>query len=120
MHRRHLLATGLALPTAAACGPVADAIEARSTRGLDAGLIAETVSLAERLPKLRAMTVARDGQTLFERVFAGPSLDTPVNVKSASKSIMAALAGIAIGQGLFGGGGPADCELSPGSFPAEP
>ena len=46
---------------------------------------------------------SRDGQRLFERVWRGPSLETPVNVKSASKSVVLALAGIAIGRGLLEG-----------------
>jgi len=47
------------------------------------------------------LIVARDGERLFERVFDGPSLETPVNIKSASKSVIAALSGIAIGKGVL-------------------
>jgi CubicO group peptidase (beta-lactamase class C family) len=38
---------------------------------------------------------------VVERVFRGPSLDTPVNVKSASKTIIDALIGIAIDKGMI-------------------
>jgi len=45
------------------------------------------------------MIVSRDGQTAFERAFRGPSLDTPVNIKSASKTVLASVAGAAIARG---------------------
>jgi CubicO group peptidase (beta-lactamase class C family) len=48
-----------------------------------------------------ALIVARDGKPVVERVFRGPSLDTPVNVKSASKTVIDALVGIAIDKGMI-------------------
>ncbi|GGD10607.1 serine hydrolase domain-containing protein [Aquisalinus flavus] len=54
---------------------------------------------AAELPQLNAMIVGRDGDILAERVYDGPGLDTPVNIKSASKSLISALAGIAIERG---------------------
>lgn len=103
MHRRALLS---ALPLVAvagfACGsqPVAGPEARRApTTGLDATLIAATIEAAASLPKLHTMIVARDGRALTERVFRGPDLDTPVNIKSASKSVLAAVAGVAIGRG---------------------
>jgi len=54
---------------------------------------------AAELPQLNAMIVGRDGEILAERVYDGPGLDTPVNIKSASKSLLSALAGIAIERG---------------------
>lgn len=56
---------------------------------------------ARSLPRLNAMIVARDGQRLSEAVFRGPDLDTPVNVKSASKSVLAAVAGAALGAAVL-------------------
>jgi CubicO group peptidase (beta-lactamase class C family) len=48
--------------------------------------------------------VLRDGQTLVEhRLNGGPPLDQPVNIKSASKSIISALVGIAISRGVLKG-----------------
>ncbi len=75
---------------------------------------------AQSLPKLHAMIVARDGQRLFERVWRGPPLETPVNVKSASKSVIAALGGIAIRQGLFEGVDQPISTFLSDRFPAEP
>src|SRR6266446_1833200 len=69
--------------------------------GLNEQLLAETMARAESLPRLHALIVAKDGVPIVERVFRGPSLDTPVNVKSASKTILDALVGIAIDRGMI-------------------
>lgn len=60
-------------------------------------------SEAEALPRLRALIVARHGDILAEHRLRGPDLDEPVNIKSASKSVLSALAGIAIGRGILDG-----------------
>ena len=80
------------------------------TRGLDAATMASTVAAAERLPRLHSMVIARHGQTIAEHRFRGPSLDTPVNIKSASKTILATLTGIAIERGVLTG---ADQKIAP-------
>ncbi len=104
MHRRTLLAAGLTLPFAHGCSQAADVLPPPApTQGLNAAVMDRVAASAEALPKLHAMIVARDGQRLFERTWRGPSLETPVNIKSASKSVIAALGGIAIGQGVFQG-----------------
>jgi CubicO group peptidase (beta-lactamase class C family) len=82
--------------------PPGSAIEPRTT-GLDAALLEETLERAARLPSLHALLAARDGETLVERAFRGPGLDRPTNVKSVSKTIMAALAGAAIDRGVLEG-----------------
>ena len=46
----------------------------------DNRLLNESVARAGALPRLHALIVARDGVPVIERVFRGPSLDTPVNV----------------------------------------
>lgn len=74
------------------------------TDGLDAATIERVLSQARRLPRIRSLLVLRDGRPLAEHTFNdGPALDRPVNVKSASKSVMSALVGIAIGRGLLEG-----------------
>lgn len=90
------------------------------TRGLDAATMASTVAAAERLPRLQSMVIARHGQTIAEHRFRGPSLDTPVNIKSASKTILATLTGIAIERGVLTG---ADQKIAPvlrADLPANP
>lgn len=74
------------------------------TSGLRADTMARTISAAERLPRIRSLLVLRDGRTLAEHRFNnGPPLDRPVNIKSASKSVISALVGIAIARGVING-----------------
>ncbi len=74
------------------------------TRGLDSAILADTVAQASRLHRLRSLLVLRDGQVLAEQRFnGGPPLDRPVNIKSASKSVLSALVGIAIARGVLTG-----------------
>ena len=54
---------------------------------------------AADLSQLNAIIVSLDGESVAERVYDGPSLETPVNIKSASKSVLSALVGIAIANG---------------------
>ena len=88
-----------------ACSPVlTEAQTAASERGarttgLDPQMLQATITQAAALPRLNSLIVARDGEVLAERVFDGPALDQPVNIKSASKSVLAALAGVAIQRG---------------------
>lgn len=56
---------------------------------------------AAALPTLRTLIVARQGQPLVEKAFRGPGLDRPANIKSASKSVLATLAGIALERGAL-------------------
>ncbi|WBH15131.1 serine hydrolase domain-containing protein [Sphingomonas radiodurans] len=73
-----------------------------ATKGLDAATMRDTVAAASRFPRIRSLLVLRDGETLAAHVFnGGPPLDQPVNIKSASKSVMSALIGIAIGRGAI-------------------
>ncbi|GGI89064.1 6-aminohexanoate-dimer hydrolase [Polymorphobacter multimanifer] len=77
---------------------------ASPTRGLDPETMARAVAAADQLPRLRALLVLRDGQALAEHRFnGGPPLDRPVNIKSASKSVISALVGIAIQRGVLEG-----------------
>ncbi len=82
--RRALLAAALPLPAlaqTAGLGPVLDS--------------------AASLPTLRTLIVARDGAPVAERVFRGPGLDRPANIKSASKTVLATLVGIAVAKGVL-------------------
>ena len=126
MRRRHLL--GASLGAAAlggplsACGQAASTLSpaGRDTQGLDAALSTETLALARTLPKLHALIVARDGEAVMEQVFRGPDLDTAVNIKSASKSVLAAVAGAAIGAGILSGVDQPVAPFLSDRFPADP
>ncbi len=92
LHGARVMAVGLALPSIVG-GPVraqADGL----TRILDE---------AERLPPLRTMIIARNGEVLAERGFRGHSPYAPTNIKSASKPILGTLVGIAIARGILSG-----------------
>ncbi|WP_111642150.1 serine hydrolase domain-containing protein [Marinimicrobium alkaliphilum] len=56
---------------------------------------------AEQLTRLRSVIIAHQGEPVFERVFRGPGLSDPVNIKSLSKTVLAALVGAAIDRGLI-------------------
>src|SRR5688500_12337960 len=58
---------------------------------------------AAGLPQLYSMIVSRGGQTLFEYYARGHGPARLANVKSASKSVIATLVGIAIDRGLVPG-----------------
>lgn len=76
---------------------------AAPSRGPRSGQIAEIVAEAQGLERLHALIVAQNGRILIEESLRGPALDQPVNIKSASKSIISALVGRAIGEGLLEG-----------------
>lgn len=97
------LAAGLAL---AAAGPAAAQSASAPTPkeaspGLDPTLLGSVLQRAAALPRLHALIIAHDGVTVVERAFHGPGLDQPVNIKSASKTVMSALVGIAIEHRVF-------------------
>jgi CubicO group peptidase (beta-lactamase class C family) len=58
---------------------------------------------ALKLPRLRSLVVSRDGVVVFERYYNGATATRPANIKSASKSVISALVGIAIEQKLIPG-----------------
>ncbi len=58
---------------------------------------------AASLPRLRSLLVSRNGSLLMERYYRGARATAPANIKSASKSVVSALVGIAIGRRLIPG-----------------
>lgn len=73
------------------------------TRGLDPALLDSAYSLAAGMPRLRSLLVARHGELLREQYFRGAGPGDPANIKSASKSVLSALIGIAIAEGHLEG-----------------
>lgn len=65
---------------------------------------------AAMLEPLKAVIVQRQGETLAERAFNGTPLTASTNIKSASKSIISCLVGIAIDRKLLEG---ADQKIAP-------
>jgi CubicO group peptidase (beta-lactamase class C family) len=62
---------------------------------------APALAMAAGMPNLRTLIVAQRGTTRLERAFRNAALDRPANIKSASKTILALLAGIAIARGVL-------------------
>lgn len=56
---------------------------------------------AENLAPLETVIVSRGGEIVAERGYRGNSVTNPTNIKSASKSIVSALVGIAIDKGVL-------------------
>jgi len=61
------------------------------------------VGQAESLDRLHSLLVLHDGEPVIEHVRTGPGLSAPASLKSLSKTILSALAGIAIERGLVEG-----------------
>ncbi len=64
-----------------------------------AGEFAGAVKAASQLPRLKSLLVSHRGTLVLERYFNGVRAAQPANIKSASKSVIAALVGIAIAKG---------------------
>ena len=63
----------------------------------------EVLSAAAEMPRLHSLIVSWRGQVLVERYFNGARAARSANIKSASKSVISALVGIAIDRKLLGG-----------------
>jgi CubicO group peptidase (beta-lactamase class C family) len=72
-------------------------------RGLDAEWVEETLARAREWPGLHTLLAAYHGTEAVARSFRGAGLDSPANIKSVAKSVMAALAGAAIDRGILSG-----------------
>jgi CubicO group peptidase (beta-lactamase class C family) len=117
-----LIATGLLLATApsvAGASPSSPVVTAPEPR-LDPALLDSVLQRAAALPRLRALIIARDGVTVAERAFRGPGLDRPVNIKSASKSVLSALVGIALERRVFTGLDQPIAPILAAALPADP
>ena len=80
----------------------APAARARSV-GLDSTLLTQAFDSASRMSRLRSLLVARHGDLVREEYFNGASAEAHANIKSASKSVLSALIGIAIAEGHLDG-----------------
>jgi CubicO group peptidase (beta-lactamase class C family) len=97
---------GAASPDSGSAEPelrTAGAAVRAATRGLDSLLLARAFERAAELPRLYSLVVARHGELVREQHFGGPGPDRRANIKSASKSIISALVGIAIAEGHLEG-----------------
>lgn len=107
MNRRALLLTASLSPLLAA--------PALAQAGLSPSL-----DEAQRLENLRAIAVCRGGEEIAARGYHGFTPDRPTNIKSASKSIVSALAGIAIDKGALDGPDQPIAPILRDDLPANP
>ncbi len=56
---------------------------------------------ASKLPRLRSLVVSHHGTIVLERYYNGARAASAANIKSASKSVISALVGIAVSRGLI-------------------
>ena len=105
LKQAHALLAVLAIATAAPDTAASQSTDrsaravARSIVAPDSALFAEAYSRARALPRLRSLLVHWRGSLVREHYFRGATRAQPANIKSASKSIIAGLVGIAISRG---------------------
>ncbi|MBY6047583.1 serine hydrolase domain-containing protein [Vannielia litorea] len=82
-------------------------------------LMAQSVEeKARSYEQLRCLIVQRGGERVVEEVVAGPAVTRPVNVKSVSKTLVAALLGCAVDRGELSGVAATLGEVTPGLIPS--
>jgi CubicO group peptidase (beta-lactamase class C family) len=85
-----------------------------------AASLSQALDEGNALGQLKAVIVARDGDVLAERGYRGHSASAATNIKSASKSIVSALVGIAIDKGVLDGVDQPIAPLLASDLPADP
>jgi len=82
--------------------------------------VAEVLERAAALRPLKTVVVAHRGEIVAERGYRGHKTSAPTNIKSASKSVVSALVGIAIDKGLLTGPDQPIAAFLESDFPAKP
>lgn len=90
------------------------------TAGRASSLPAPLLDDAGRHPQLRAIAIWAGGQEIAARGYRDWTPDRPTNIKSASKSVISALVGIAISKGVFSGTDQPVADILKGDLPADP
>lgn len=112
MPRPSLIRAGLLI-----LGIMAWPLSLQAQPAADTARIEETLTRAKELENLRTLIVSHQGNVLAEQAFRGARTDRPANIKSASKTIIAALVGIAIEKRVFKGVDQPVAELLGSSVP---
>ena len=73
-------------------------------------IIPDVEAGAEGLPRLRSLLISQGGELRSEHYYNGARRNRTTNIKSASKSVISALVGIAVDRGLIEG---ADAPIGP-------
>lgn len=87
--------------------------------GVQAGPELEAVlERASSILPLKAVAVSQGGVIVGTRGYRGTTVDSPTNIKSASKTVLSALAGIAIDKGVLQGTGQRVADVLEQDLPA--
>lgn len=101
-----------ALPAAAFAAPLRPPLAPPS--------LEQVLEDAAALGPLKAVIVARDGAVIAERGYNGHAIGESTNIKSASKSVISALVGIAIDKGVLEGPDQTIAPLLADDLPTDP
>ncbi len=74
-----------------------------SSQGIDSVKLADAERQAEEMDNIASLLVIRNGDLILERYYHGADQSTAFNVKSVTKSLVSALAGIALKEGFISG-----------------
>lgn len=99
--------------TALAAGGLAMAF----VRRVEAQARDDLAEAIEGMPQLHSLQVQRGADVLFAQAPRGPGLDSPANIKSCAKSIVALLLGAAIDRGEIAGVGARLGDVAPSIVP---
>jgi len=86
----------------------------------DPSAVEAILGQAGSFPSLHTLLVASRGEAQIEKTFRGPAATIPVNVKSVSKTVIAALVGIAIERKLLAGLDQPVAPLFTDKIPTDP
>lgn len=81
---------------------------------------AAAIERARSLPAIETLLVATEGETRIDEGFRGNRTSSATNIKSASKSVISALVGMAIDKGLIEGPDQPIGDFLRADFPADP
>jgi CubicO group peptidase (beta-lactamase class C family) len=95
----------------------AGAASSQTPKALDPALISRAADTARKFSQIHSLIIARGGEIAFAEAFRGPALDRAVNVKSVSKSFVAALTGAAIDKGVLSGVDQTLSAIAPALIP---
>ncbi|MGM4911929.1 serine hydrolase domain-containing protein [Rhizobium sp. 768_B6_N1_8] len=89
-------------------------------QGSSVSTLLDSLGSRDELKPLKTVIVARNGRAVAEHGYRGHTPSEPSNIKSASKSIISALVGIAIGKGLLEGPDQKIAPILKADLPASP
>ncbi len=96
-----------------------DTESGKAPKPFDSTLLDRAVEDARKFDQIHSLIIARAGEIAFAEAFRGPPLDRAVNVKSVSKSFVAALTAAAIERSVLGGVDQRLADAAPALVPGD-